>query len=153
MSAVPKPLIDLCPMAEADLPDVLAIEDAIYPFPWTPGNFRDSLAAGYGCWTFVRDGALIGYAVVMLALDQAHLLNLSIAASHQGQGFGSLLLQRLCELVRAQGARLMVLEVRPSNAAALRLYERHAFQHVGLRRDYYPAKDGREDALVLSLPL
>ena len=153
MSAVAKPLIDLRSMAEADLPEVMAIEEAIYPFPWTPGNFRDSLAAGYGCWTFVRGGALIGYAVVMLARDQAHLLNLSIAASHQRQGCGSLLLRRLCELVRAQGARLMVLEVRPSNAAGLRLYERHAFQRVGLRRDYYPAQNGREDALILSLPL
>ena len=153
MSAVPEPLIELRPMSEADLPEVMAIEAAIYPFPWTRGNFRDSLAAGYDCRAFVREGALIGYAVVMLALDQAHLLNLSIAASHQRQGWGSLVLRRLCEFARAQGARLMILEVRPSNAAGLGLYARHAFQRVGLRRDYYPAQNGREDALVLSLPL
>jgi len=153
MSAVPKPRIGLRPMAEADLPEVMAIENAIYPFPWTLGNFRDSLAAGYDCWSLVRDGALIGYAVVMRALDQAHLLNLSVAASHQRQGCGSLLLVRLCELARAQGAHLMLLEVRPSNTAAQQLYARHGFQRVGLRRDYYPAHAGREDALVLSLPL
>lgn len=153
MSAVLKPVIELRPMTEADLPAVMAIEDAIYAFPWTPGNFRDSLAAGYACSSYVRDGELIGYAVVMLAADEAHLLNLSIAAGCQGQGYGSQLLQRLCEAARGQGARLIFLEVRPSNAAGLRLYERHGFQRVGLRREYYPAHGGREDALILGLPL
>jgi len=153
MSAVLKPAIELRPMAEADLPAVMAIENAIYAFPWTPGNFRDSLAAGYGCWMYVRDGEPIGYAVLMHASDEAHLLNLSIAARWQRQGYGSLLLQQLCEVARGHGARLLFLEVRPSNAAALRLYERHGFQRIGLRRDYYPAPAGREDALIFGLPL
>lgn len=153
MSAVLKPLIELRPMSAADLPAVIAIENAIYAFPWTPGNFRDSLAAGYHCLAYWRDGALIGYAVVMLGADEAHLLNLSIAAACQGQGYGSALLRRLCEVARGQGARLIFLEVRPSNAAGLRLYERHGFQRAGLRRDYYPAPAGREDALVLGLTL
>ena len=151
MSAVLKPEIELRPMTGGDLPAVMAIENAIYAFPWTPGNFRDSLSAGYHCSVYVRDGELIGYAVVMLASDEAHLLNLSIAAGWQRRGFGSRLLQRLCETERAQGARSMFLEVRPSNAAGLRLYERHGFQRVGLRRNYYPAQQGREDALVLAL--
>ena len=153
MSAVLKPAIELRPMAEADLPAVMAIENAIYAFPWTPGNFRDSLAAGYGCWMYVRDGEPIGYAVLMHASDEAHLLNLSIAARWQRQGYGSLLLQQLCEVARGHGARLLFLEVRPSNAAALRLYERHGFQRIGLRRDYYPAPAAREDALIFGLPL
>ncbi|OGA36030.1 MAG: ribosomal-protein-alanine N-acetyltransferase [Betaproteobacteria bacterium RIFCSPLOWO2_12_FULL_64_23] len=153
MSAVLKPVIELCPMVEADLPEVMAIENAVYAFPWTPGNFRDSLAAGYGCWIYVRAGELIGYAVLMPVADEAHLLNLSIAANCQRQGYGSLLLQRLCEVARGHGTRLIVLEVRPSNAAGLRLYERHGFQRIGLRRDYYPAPAGREDALIFSLPL
>lgn len=153
MSAVLKPLTELRPMAEADLPAVIAIENAIYAFPWTPGNFRDSLAAGYSCWMYVRDGEPIGYAVLMQAADEAHLLNLSIAADWQQQGYGSLLLQQLCEIARGQGARLFFLEVRPSNAAALRLYERHAFQRIGLRRAYYPAPAGREDALIFGLQL
>ena len=153
MSAVLKPAIELRPMAEADLPAVMAIENAIYAFPWTPGNFRDSLAAGYSCWMYVRDGEPIGYAVLMHASDEAHLLNLSIAARWQRQGYGSLLLQQLCEVARGHGARLLFLEVRPSNAAALRLYERHGFQRIGLRRDYYPAPAGREDALIFGLPL
>jgi ribosomal-protein-alanine N-acetyltransferase len=153
MSAVLEPAIELQPMAEEDLPAVMAVENAIYPFPWTQGNFRDALAAGYSCWLYLRQGEMLGYAVLMLAADEAHLLNLSIAAARQRQGHGSLLLQRLCELARGRGARLLFLEVRPSNAAGLRLYERHGFQRVGLRRDYYPAPAGREDALILSLPL
>jgi ribosomal-protein-alanine N-acetyltransferase len=153
MSAILKPVIELRPMAEADLPAVMAIENAIYAFPWTPGNFLDSLAACYSCWIYARKGEVIGYAVVMLAADEAHLLNLSIAAAWQNQGYGSLLLQCLCEVARGQGARVIFLEVRPSNIAALRLYERHGFQRVGLRREYYPAQACREDALILSLPL
>ena len=153
MSAVLKPVLKLRPMAEADLPAVVAIENAIYDFPWTQGNFRDSLAAGYSCWMYERDGEPIGYAVLMLAADEAHLLNFSIAAAWQRQGHGGQLLQRLRAAARELGARLIFLEVRPSNAAALRLYERHGFQRVGLRREYYPARAGREDALIYSLPL
>jgi ribosomal-protein-alanine N-acetyltransferase len=153
MSAVLKPKFELLPMSAADFPAVMAIETRIYAFPWTQGNFRDSLAAGYNCWVYLRDGELIGYAVLMHASDQAHLLNLSIAANCQRQGCGGLLLQGVCALARGNGARLLFLEVRPSNAAALRLYERHGFQRIGLRRDYYPAPAGREDALIFSLPL
>lgn len=153
MSAILKPVVELRPMTEADLPAVLAIENAIYAFPWTPGNFRDSLAAGYSCSIYVRDGELIGYAVVVLAADEAHLLNLSIAAASQRQGYGSQLLRSVCERIRGDGARRVFLEVRPSNLAALRLYERHGFRRVGLRRAYYPDQGGREDALVFSLPL
>jgi ribosomal-protein-alanine N-acetyltransferase len=89
----------------------------------------------------------------MLAAEEAHLLNLSIATACQRQGYGSLLLRRLCEVARGRGARLILLEVRPSNAAGLQLYARHGFQRAGLRREYYPAQAGREDALVLRLPL
>ncbi len=153
MSAVLKPESELRPMTGADLPAVMAIENAIYAFPWTPGNFRDSLAAGYDCSAYMRNGELIGYAVVMLASDEAHLLNLSIAAGCQRQGYGGQLLQRLCEVARGQGIRLIFLEVRPSNVAGLRLYERHGYKRVGLRREYYPAQAGREDALVLGLRL
>ena len=153
MSAVLKPATVLRPMVEADLEAVMAVENSIYDFPWTLGNFRDSLAAGYSCWMYEREGELFGYAVMMHASDESHLLNLSIVAGVQRQGYGSQLLQRLCEVVRARGTRLLFLEVRPSNAAALRLYERHGFQRIGLRRDYYPAHAGREDALILGLPL
>ena len=153
MSAVLKSAVELHAMTESDLPAVMAVENEIYPFPWTQGNFRDSLAAGYGCWLYLREGELIGYAVVMQAADEAHLLNLSVAAARQGQGHGSALLRCVCERSRELGARLIFLEVRPSNAGARRLYERHGFQHIGIRRDYYPAAQGREDALIFTLPL
>lgn len=153
MSAILKPVIEFTPMSEADLAAVMAIENAIYAFPWTPGNFRDSLAAGYDCSTYVRNGEVMGYAVVMLAADEAHLLNLSIGAGYQRQGYGTALLQRLCESARGQGARQIFLEVRPSNAAGLQLYARHGFEQIGLRREYYPAPAGREDAVILRLPL
>ena len=155
MSAILKPVVEARLMSEADLPAVMAIETDVYAFPWTQGNFRDSLAAGYSCRTYygVREAELIGYSVVMTAAEEAHLLNLSIAAARQRQGYGSILLQRLCESARGAGARLIYLEVRPSNLGGLRLYERHGFQRVGVRRDYYPARQGREDALIFSLPL
>lgn len=153
MSAVLKSEFELRPMTEADLPAVMAIENSIYAFPWTLGNFRDSLAAHYACWIYLRDGEMIGYAVLMQAADEAHLLNLSIARACQGKGYGSLLLQRVCAAAQARGAHLIFLEVRPSNAAGLRLYERHGFQLIGRRREYYPARSGREDALIYSLPL
>lgn len=153
MSAMLKPALELRPMAESDFPAVMAIETDIYPFPWTLGNFRDSLAAGYSCSTCHCDGELLGYGVLMLAADEAHLLNLSITRARQRQGYGSLLLARLCELAAGLGAGLVFLEVRPSNLAGVRLYERHGFEHVGIRRDYYPAQQGREDALIFSLAL
>ena len=153
MSAVLKPVLELRPLAEADLPAVMAIETAIYAFPWTEGNFRDSLAAGYSCWAFARDGGLIGYAVLMLAAEEAHLLNVSIATGHQSRGHGSQMLRKLYEIARGHGARSIFLEVRPSNSGGRQLYERHGFRHIGSRRDYYPGQGGREDALVLSLDL
>ena len=153
MSAMLNPVLELRPMSEADFPAVMAIENDIYAFPWTLGNFRDSLAAGYCCSTYMFDAELLGYGVLMLAADEAHLLNLSVAKARQRQGYGSMLLQRLCELAGGLGAGLVFLEVRPSNLAGVRLYERHGFEHVGIRRDYYPAQQGREDALIFSLAL
>ncbi len=153
MSAMLNPVLELRPMSEADFPAVMAIENDIYAFPWTLGNFRDSLAAGYCCSTYMFDAELLGYGVLMLAADEAHLLNLSVAKARQRQGYGSMLLQRLCTLAGGLGAGLVFLEVRPSNLAGVRLYERHGFEHVGIRRDYYPAQQGREDALIFSLAL
>ena len=151
MSAVLRPAPSFERMTEADLPGVLEIERSIYPFPWTPGNFRDSLRAGYSCWVY-RDGEdLIGYAVLMLASGEAHLLNLSIAVLRSAAGTGGSLLGDVVGVARRHGAQILFLEVRPSNTAGQRLYARHGFQQVGVRRNYYPAQRGREDALVLSL--
>ena len=143
----------LVPMTREALGDVLAIENDIYEFPWTHGNFRDSLESGYSCWLYRQAGSLVGYAVVMLALDEAHLLNLSIAREAQRRGHGRHLLEALADVARGHGAVSMFLEVRPTNLAGRELYARTGFRQVGMRRGYYPARGGREDALVLSRAL
>jgi [ribosomal protein S18]-alanine N-acetyltransferase len=153
MSAVLQPLPELRPMTAGDVDAVVAIERTIYEFPWTAGNFHDSLAAGYSCWIYSSGSAPIGYAVVMVAADEAHLLNLSIAASWQRKGHGARLLALLLDTARGYGAAKLFLEVRPSNAAGQRLYAGHGFRRVGRRRNYYPARDGREDAIILSYEL
>lgn len=161
MSAVwkgePQPEPKLEPMREEDLDDVMAIESAIYTHPWTRGNFADSMRAGYACKVWRADrkaGAeLIGYFVLMAAAGEGHLLNLSIAAPWQRSGCGSALLREVAGLAGALGASNLFLEVRPSNHAAQALYRRFGFRKVAVRRDYYPAHTGREDALVLSLAL
>jgi ribosomal-protein-alanine N-acetyltransferase len=157
MSAVPKaasePETHYSPMTEADLESVLRVERAIYEFPWTRGNFRDSLRTGYSCWIARRGERLAGYAVMMLAAGEAHLLNLSVAAERQRRGHGRALLAHLLDVARGHGARVLFLEVRPSNAAAQRLYAGFGFEQIGVRRGYYPAHGGREDALVFSIAL
>jgi ribosomal-protein-alanine N-acetyltransferase len=153
MSAVLRSAPVLAPMREQDLDEVMAIESEIYSHPWTRGNFADSIRAGYTCMTWRLDGALVGYFVLMAAAGEAHLLNLSIAAPWQRAGRGSALLKQAATLGRRLGAERIFLEVRPSNAAAQALYRRFGFRQVAVRRDYYPAHQGREDALVLSLDL
>ena len=153
MSAVPKDSPRLAPMREDDLEEVVAVEKAIYEYPWTRGNFADSLHAGYACRTWRLGRELVGYFILMTGAGEAHLLNLSVAASWQRQGHGSTLLREAAALAAKQGAATLFLEVRPSNRAAQELYKRFGFKKVAVRRDYYPAHGGREDALVLTLPL
>lgn len=141
------------PMSAADLDWVGAREAELHAFPWTRGNFEDSLAAGHGAWVMRLDTRPLGYAIMMMVLDEAHLLNLSIARQVQGQGYGRVLLDRLCAEARAGGATQLFLEVRPSNEAALALYRKAGFEQIGRRRGYYPAREGREDAIVMRLTL
>lgn len=149
-------------MRRSDLAEVSRIEARIFPFPWSYGNFADSLDAGYDGWVFesseapetpetpVAPEALLGYAIVMWLPAEVHLLNLSVDAPRQGRGLGAAMLDWLMADAAARGARSMLLEVRPSNTTALRLYERKGFHRVGLRRRYYPAHEGtREDAIVM----
>ena len=153
MNAVLAPEIRFVPMRKADLDQVMAIERRVYAFPWTRGNFLDSLAAGYSAWLMLAAGAPAGYAVMLLSTDEAQLLNISVAPECQGTGYGTALLLHLVALARSSGARRMLLEVRPSNIAGLALYCRQGFLKIGERRAYYPARQGREDALVLAKDL
>lgn len=140
-------------MKSADLDHVLEIEHTVYPFPWTRGNFHDSLVAGYRCWIMECGGIPVGYSVMAVAAGEAHLLNLSIAESWQRRGLGRDLLRFAMRLALEDGAQRMLLEVRPSNIAARALYQAAGFRQIGRRRGYYPAEDGREDALVMELAL
>jgi ribosomal-protein-alanine N-acetyltransferase len=148
MSAVLKDEPVLARMAEADLREVLEIERAVYSHPWTHGNFADSLRAGYHCRTLRVGGQLVGYFILIVAAGEAHLLNLSVAAAWHRRGQGEALLAEILRIVADQGGRHLFLEVRPSNPAAQALYAKHGFRRIAVRRDYYPADKGREDALV-----
>lgn len=141
------------PMQLADLDAIMAIEPLIYPYPWTRGNFSDSLQAGYSAWVLLRDSKIIGYALMMLVLDEAHLLNLSIAKAYQKQGLGRCLLQHMLSQAKAQQAANVFLEVRMSNASAIALYENTGFNEMAIRRGYYPAVNGREDAVLMGLAI
>ncbi|MDD3354893.1 MAG: ribosomal protein S18-alanine N-acetyltransferase [Zoogloea sp.] len=140
-------------MAEADLEWIAAQDRLLYPYPWTAGNFADALQAGYSCWSVFEGQEQIGYAVLMMVLDEAHILNISVMKPHQGRGLGRRLLEHLAEVARSRGGRQLFLEVRPSNLPALALYDKAGFRQIGRRKGYYPAEGGREDALVMQLHL
>jgi ribosomal-protein-alanine N-acetyltransferase len=140
-------------MTADDLDTVVAIENEIYPHPWTRGNFSDSLIAGYHCWIMELGGEIVGYSVVMIAAGEAHLLNMSIAAEWQRRGLGRELLKFLLKLARDFHAHKIYLEVRPSNIAGRRLYASAGFSEIATRRGYYPATRGREDAVIMELEL
>lgn len=140
-------------MSEADLDAVMAIENVIYTHPWTRGNFVDSLLAGSYCWVLEWQGVMAGYAVLNAAAGEAHLLNLSIAAPWQRRGLGTALLAYVIDHIGKINIFTLFLEVRVSNAAARDLYARAGFREVGMRRGYYPAYQGREDAIVLEYRL
>lgn len=153
MSAVLKPQVDFRPMVADDLETVMAVEVVAYPFPWTRGNFADSLRSGYRAWVCEDAGRMVAYGLVTVTLDEAQLLNITVSPELQGRGLGGNLLAHLMDDSRNAGARRMFLEVRPSNTGALALYQRSGFLRVGLRKAYYPAREGREDAIVMAREL
>lgn len=142
------------PMTEARLDEVLAIEKLAYAHPWTRGNFSDSLRSGYQAQLLCAGATLLGYFVAMKGVDEVHLLNITVAPPHQGEGWGRVMLDALSLWSRAQGAQWLWLEVRVGNVRAQKVYERYGYRRVGERRGYYPAAHGlREDAIVMSYKL
>ena len=140
-------------MRDADIPAVLLVEKDSYEFPWSAGNFVDSIHAGYSAWVYEVGGEAIGHAVLMTVLEEAHLLNITIAPAWRRQGLGRVLLKHAMDAARSQHVRVMFLEVRPSNRPAIELYEKSGFEAFALRKGYYPAQAGREDALVMRIKL
>jgi ribosomal-protein-alanine N-acetyltransferase len=143
----------LRPMREGDVEAVHDVERRAYEFPWTAGIFRDCLRADYIAWVLERDGAILGYFLMSLAAGEAHVLNIAVAPEQQGRGHGRRMLRSLVHLARARGAQRIFLEVRPSNGGAIALYHREGFNEIGRRPRYYPARDGREDAIVMAMEL
>ena len=143
----------LRPLNWGDLDRIMEIELAVYPFPWTRGIFSDCLRVGYDCWGLQIGASLIGYSVQTGAAEENHLLNLCVEPGSQRQGFGRLLLENAIRIARLRDCRTLFLEVRPSNTAGITLYEKRGFVLVGRRPDYYSARDGKEDALVMRLDL
>ncbi len=143
------------PMLANDVDGVARIENDAYPFPWTRGNFLDSLASGYQAWVAREaDGRLAGYFLLMPAVDDLHLLNITVRPDLQGRGIGRQLLDKVCALSRESGINAVLLEVRPSNLNALSVYRHTGFVQIGVRKNYYPAAgQSREDAIVMRLTL
>jgi [ribosomal protein S18]-alanine N-acetyltransferase len=140
-------------MHELDVPVIAAIEKAAYQFPWSEGIFRDCLRVGYVCRVIDIDGDLGGYGIMSLGAAEAHILNVCIRDVFRSRGFARKILLYLLERARGAGMQEAFLEVRPSNLAAARLYYSLGFELVGVRRGYYQATVGREDASVLRLVL
>jgi ribosomal-protein-alanine N-acetyltransferase len=133
----------------AEMDEVMRIEQSVHAHPWTRGNFTDALKSNYVCKVYEDGEEMLGYAVLMPAVDEMQLLNISIAADHQRKGLGRRLLCEAMAIARGMNMRRMLLEVRPSNVAALGLYSDAGFSEIGLRRGYYLADNGREDAIVM----
>ncbi len=140
-------------MQEADVPEVVAIERLAYEFPWSEGIFRDCLKAGYSGWVGGTEAQIDGYVMLSAGAGEAHLLNLCVRPSAHGQGIGSALLEHALRHARVLAAEMLFLEVRPSNQRAVRLYRRYGFNEIGIRKNYYPARNGREDAIVMAKQL
>ena len=148
-----KPGTVLRPMHEEDLDAVMEVELRGYPFPWTRGIFQDCLRADYPCRVLVQDDGIAGYAVLSIAVDEAHVLNVCVDPLCQSRGHGRRLLRELVRVARQRGALRVFLEVRPSNTSAIALYHSEGFNEIGRRPRYYPTANGREDALVMAMEL
>lgn len=153
MSAMLKPNYAFRPMHEADLDAVMKIEPTVYSHPWTRGNFNDSLKSRHNAWVLTQQDEIVAYALMMIVLDEAHLLNISVAKRYQKQGLGRMLLTHMIDQARELNTLNMFLEVRVSNIAAITLYEDIGFVEMSIRRGYYPATKGREDAVLMGLAL
>lgn len=140
-------------MRETDLDEVLAIEESVYNFPWTRGIFNDCLNVGYFCWVLQQQKKIIAYSIMSVAADESHLLTIVVPESEQGKGYGKKMLDEMIRLAKKNAANEMYLEVRMSNKAAIQLYHQRGFNELGVRNNYYPAGEGREDALILALDL
>jgi ribosomal-protein-alanine N-acetyltransferase len=137
-------------MTLGDVERVMRVEHEVYEFPWTEKIFSDCIRVGYYCWLALQRQNIVGHAVISVSAGESHMLNLSIAREYQRRGFGKEFIEFLVQQAQAKQAKTMLLEVRPSNTAAINCYNSAGFNEIGLRKDYYPAPEGREDALLFA---
>jgi ribosomal-protein-alanine N-acetyltransferase len=142
--------LEFRPMRKSDLKAISAIEDIAYEFPWEPSTFKDCLSVGYCCWVGEKLGVVVAYGIVTVGAGESHILNVCISPAMQGRGYGRRLMEKLMEVAKNHRAEMMILEVRPSNPKAIKLYQDLGFNEIGNRKAYYPAKKGREDAIVMA---
>ena len=140
-------------LTEADLPDILKIERQSYEFPWSEQIFRDCINSDYSCIGVSLYDRLAGYMIVSNVLDESHLLNICLSENWRGQGVAGVMIDYLASELKLRKLKRLYLEVRPSNLRALALYNHKGFEIIGLRKDYYPAEGGREDAITMVLHL
>lgn len=146
--------VGFVPLTLAHLDALMQIEQQAYAQPWSRGNFLDSINAGYQCQALMAGDEMLGYCIVMLGVQEAHLLNITVAPAHQGRGWARWMLDAVALWSRGRGAHALWLEVRVGNARARAVYAAGGFHGVGLRRNYYPTVEGgREDAVVMCLTL
>jgi ribosomal-protein-alanine N-acetyltransferase len=140
-------------MREGDVDAIMAIENVTYIFPWAPGIFHDCLRIGYCCWVYEQAGMIQAYAVMSVGGGESHILNICVRPELRNRGLGRSLLDYMLDLARGHHADTVFLEVRPSNHAALKLYKDTGFNEVGVRKSYYPAINGKEDAVIMARSL
>lgn len=146
-------LISYRPMRGSDIRSVVAIEEQVYNFPWPAHTFNDCLKIGYLCWVCERVDEVVGYGILSLGAAEAHVMNICVSPRYQNQGLGRRMMNKLIEVALENRSKTLLLEVRPSNQPAIALYQSMGFSEIGIRKAYYPAKNGREDALMFSLAL
>ena len=145
--------LEFRPMRKSDLKAISVIEQIAYEFPWETSTFKDCLSVNYCCWVGEKLGQVVAYGIVTVGAGESHVLNVCISPSMQGRGYGRRMMKKLMEVAKSHHAEMMILEVRPSNPIAIKLYQDLGFNEIGTRKGYYPAKKGREDAIVMAIML
>lgn len=141
------------PMVRTDIPLIHAIESMAYEFPWELETFRSCFKVGYHCWIAERASVVVGYGIMTIGAGESHVLNVCVSPDFQGKGYGRVIFNQIIEEARRYKVETMFLEVRPSNPKAIRLYRSLGFNEIGVRKNYYPARHGHEDAIVMALTI
>ena len=150
MSAVFETSLNFRPITEQDLEAIMQIETRAYQFPWKKNIFLDCSRVGYECWLLEEDNVMIAYGIMIVAAGECHILNLCVDPHRQNQGYGNMMLEFLLDIAKQKNTDTAFLEVRPSNKHAIQLYQNIGFDEVGIRKNYYPAVNDREDALIFA---